>query len=190
MTNLDNGEHEPGPENTAASGELVVDDIIGTQMHSDVQSVDQRTDPKTKGINDVASIILGYVANHGNPHALQVKQTFEAKQLERGHDFTISHMARILYSRLRNPDYYNMRKSIEAMYTITRAAHLMAEESFTFRQYEADRVELAATAEPIDKVEGALSDLRQADSIPQSTADYITEIHDRIIANYLPQQDQ
>ena len=76
------------------------------------------------------------------------------------------------------------------MYTITRAAHLIAEECFIFRQYEADRVELEATAEPIDKVEGALSDLRQSDSVPQPTADYITEIHDRLIANYLPQQDQ
>ncbi len=27
MTNLDNGEHEPRPENTAPSGELVVDNL-------------------------------------------------------------------------------------------------------------------------------------------------------------------
>lgn len=190
MTNLDNGEHEPRQQNTPLSGELVADDILGTQMHPEAQAHDQRTDAKTKSVNGTAAIILGYVANHGNPHALQAKQNFEDKQREKGIDFTIDHMARTLYSRLRNPENYNTRKSIEAMYTITRAAHLMAEESFTFRQYEADRVELEATAEPIDKVEGALSDLRQADSIPQATADFITEIHDGLIANYLPRQDQ
>jgi hypothetical protein len=186
MTNLDNGENEPRPDATPPSGELVVDDITGTEMHPDVQGVDRRLDPDVKKINWVADTILGYL-KHEDSDAQIIIKVIEAGRSNNNPGFGIDNVAEALNSRIDDPQYAEIQPNVERLTAFAAVTQRVAYEAVSLENNRDD----PAKAKHLTVIAGnAIDYLSMIRTAQQKTVETFQDIHARFMADYLPQQDQ
>lgn len=185
MTNLDNGENEPKPNATPFSGELVVDDITGTEMHPDVQAIDRRLDPDVKKINWVTDKILGYL-KHEDSDAEIIIKVIEAGRSNNNPGFGIDNVAEALNNRRDDPQYAEIQPNVERLTAFAAVTQRIAYEAVSLENNRDD----PSKSEHLVVIAGlAIDNLSMIRTVPQITVETFQDIHARFMADYLPQHD-